>query len=94
MTTGLKDLYFAPITMTDGQEVWGEPQKLAEAITADLSVNVAEATLYADDALNQSVKEFTNGTIKLGVADLAADVDRRSGRSGRRLLQQLHHLQQ
>lgn len=74
MTTGLKDLYFAPITMTDGQEVWGEPQKLAEAITADLSVNVAEATLYADDALNQSVKEFTNGTIKLGVADLAADV--------------------
>ena len=45
MTTGLKDLYFAPITMTDGQEVWGEPQKLAEAITADLSVNVAEAAL-------------------------------------------------
>ncbi len=73
MTTGLKDLYFAPITMTDGQEVWGTPEKLAEAITADISVNVAEATLYADDALNQSVKEFTSGTIKLGVADLAAD---------------------
>lgn len=70
MTTGLKDLYFAPITMTDGVEVYGEPKKMAEAISADISVNVAEATLYADDALNQSVKEFTNGEITLGVADL------------------------
>lgn len=74
MTTGLKDLYFAPITMTDGKETYGTPVKMAEAITADLSVNVAEATLYADDTLNQSVKEFTNGTIKLGVADLDAEV--------------------
>lgn len=74
MTTGLKDLYFAPITMTDGAEVYGEPEKMAEAISADITVNVAEATLYADDALNQSVKEFTNGEIKLGVADLDAKV--------------------
>ena len=74
MTTGLKDLYFAPITIADGVETWGTPAKLAAAITADISVNVAEATLYADDALNQSVKEFTSGTITLGVADLAADV--------------------
>ena len=73
MTTGLKDLYFAPITMADGVETYGTPKKMAEAITADLSVDVAEATLYADDALNQSVKEFTKGTIKLGVADLDAE---------------------
>ena len=74
MTTGLKDLYFAPITIADGVETWGTPEKMAAAITADLSVNVAEATLYADDALNQSVKEFTSGTITLGVADLSATV--------------------
>lgn len=74
MTTGLRDLYFAPITMTDGAETYGSPVKMAEAISADITVNVAEATLYADDALNQSVKEFTNGTIKLGVADLSATV--------------------
>lgn len=75
MTTGLNDLYFAPITVdTDGTESWGTPTKMAAAITADLSVNVAEATLYADDTLNQSVKEFTSGTITLGVADLDAEV--------------------
>lgn len=72
MTTGLRDLYLAPITMEEGKEVYGTPAKMADVITANITVNVAEATLYADDALNQSVKEFTNGTITLGVADLDA----------------------
>jgi len=74
MTLGLKDLYYAIITMADGVETYGEPKKMAEVMTADLSVTVAEATLYADDALSESVKEFTKGTIKLGIKDLEPEV--------------------
>ena len=70
MTLGLRDLYYAIVTETDGVETYGTPKKLAEAMSADLSVTVAEATLYADDALSESVKEFTKGTLKLGIKDL------------------------
>lgn len=70
MTLGLKDLYYAVITEADGVETYGTPKKMADALNADLSVTVAEATLYADDALNESVKEFVKGALKLGIKDL------------------------
>jgi phi13 family phage major tail protein len=74
MTLGLKDLYYAVITMTDGVETYGTPKKMAEAMTAGLTVNVAEAQLYADDALSESVKEFTSGELTLGIKELAPEV--------------------
>ncbi len=74
MTLGLKDLYYALITMTSGVETYGTPKKMAEAISADLSVTTAEGTLYADDAVSESVKEFVKGTLKLGIKDLSTDV--------------------
>ena len=74
MTIGLKDLYYAIITMQDGVENYGEPKKLAEALNADLSVNVAEAKLYADDALSESAKEFVDGSLKLGIKELTPEV--------------------
>lgn len=46
-TVGLCDLYRAPITTDkDGNEVYGKPVRMAKAMTADLSVSVAEAILY------------------------------------------------
>lgn len=49
-TIGLDKLYYAPITEdSDGEETYGTPVKLAKAMTVDLSVELAEATLYADD---------------------------------------------
>lgn len=74
MTLGLKDLYYAKVTMQDGVENYGEPKKLAEALNADLSVNVAEAKLYADDALSESAKEFVDGALKLGIKELTPEV--------------------
>lgn len=74
MTLGLKDLYYAKVTMQDGIENYGEPKKLAEALNADLSVNVAEAKLYADDALSESAKEFVDGALKLGIKELTPEV--------------------
>lgn len=74
MTIGLKDLYAATVTHgTGGAITYGTPARLAKAITADLSVETAAATLYADDALDQEVKEFVKGELKLNMNDLDAD---------------------
>lgn len=70
-TVGLRDLYRAPITVgTDGTETYGAPVRMAKAITAELSVEVAEAILYADDGADEIVKEFVSGELKLNVNDL------------------------
>lgn len=73
MTLGLKDLYYAKCTEADGEESYETPKRLAEAMNADLSVKMATADLYADDALSESEKEFANGTLKLGVKDLTPE---------------------
>ncbi|ABZ85384.1 phage major tail protein, phi13 family [Heliomicrobium modesticaldum Ice1] len=72
-TIGLDRLYYAKITEDEnGEESYGTPVPLAKAITAELSVELAEATLYADDGAAEVVKEFQSGTLSLGVADIGA----------------------
>lgn len=81
-TIGLDQLYYATITEATsestgthiGDETYGTPTKLAKAISAELSVELAEATLYADDGAAEVVKEFKNGTISLGVDDIGSSV--------------------
>lgn len=74
-TIGLDMLHYAKITEdADGNESYGTPQKLAKAMSADLSVELAEATLYADDGASEIVKEFKSGTLSLGVDDIGATV--------------------
>ncbi len=65
-TIGLDKLFYAEITEdSDGNETYGVPASLAKAISADLSVELAEATLYADDGASEIVKEFKSGTLSL-----------------------------
>ena len=76
MRIGLSDLFLAPITTTtEGVEVFGEPfravQKNKGLIQADLSSNVAEAVLYADDGVAARVKEFSSGTLTIQLADIS-----------------------
>ena len=74
-TIGLDMLYFAKITEDDdGNETYGTPEKLAKAISADLSVELVEAILYADDGIAEIVKEFGNGTLSLGIDDIGSAV--------------------
>lgn len=74
-TIGLDKLFYAKITEDkDGNETYAAPVQLAKAMTADLSVELAEATLYADDGASEIVKEFKSGTISLGVDDLGGSV--------------------
>ncbi|MCL1801875.1 MAG: phage tail protein, partial [Promicromonosporaceae bacterium] len=71
-TIGLDKLYYAPITEAPntGYETYGVPVLLAKAISAELSVELAEATLYADDGAAEVIKEFKGGTLTLGIDDL------------------------
>ena len=76
MTLGLKDLYYAVINEGEnGAETYDTPKKMAGAMTADLSITTADGKLYVDDALAESVSEFANGTLKLGVDDLEQGVE-------------------
>ena len=72
-TIGLDKLYYASITEdASGNETYGTPTQLAKAISADLSIELAEATLYADDGASEVIKEFKSGTLSLGVDDIGA----------------------
>lgn len=74
-TIGLDKLYYAKITEDEnGNETYATPVQLAKAMNADLSVELAEATLYADDGAAEIVKEFKNGTLSLDVDDVGASV--------------------
>jgi phi13 family phage major tail protein len=74
-TIGLDKLFYSKITEdTDGSETYETPVQLAKAMSAELSVELAEATLYADDGAAEIVKEFKSGTLSLGVDDIGASV--------------------
>ena len=74
-TIGLDKLYYATITEnpTTDEQTYASPKPLAKAISAELSVEVAEAILYADDGPSEIVKEFKSGTLTLGVDDLGTE---------------------
>lgn len=70
-TIGLDKLFYAPITEGEnGDEEYGTPVQLAKAMSAELSVELNEATLFADDGAAEIVKEFKSGTLSLGVDDI------------------------
>ncbi len=74
-TIGLDKLFYAKITEdTNGNETYGDPKQLAKAISADLSVELNEATLYADDGQSELVKEFKSGTLSLGIDDIGQEI--------------------
>lgn len=74
-TIGLDKLYYAQITEDEnGNESYATPEQLAKAMSADLSVELTEATLYADDGAAEIIKEFKQGTLSLGVDDIGPTV--------------------
>lgn len=73
-TIGLDRLYYAPITEDEKEEeTYGTPVMLAKAITAELSIELAEATLHADDGAAIIIKEFKGGKLALGVDDIGRE---------------------
>lgn len=74
-TIGLDQLYYSKITEDqDGNETYGAPARLAKAIKADLTVELAEAVLYADDSVASTLKEFKSGKLALDIDEIGASV--------------------
>lgn len=73
-TVGLRSIYYAPIkSAADGRETYGTPKLLAKAISAEFSIDMAEATFYADDMAQAKITEFKGGKIKLGIDELGRE---------------------
>jgi phi13 family phage major tail protein len=71
----MDSLFYAKITEgANGDETYGLPKILAKAIKADMSIELAEASLYADDALAHAIKAFKGGKLSLGVEDIGVEV--------------------
>ena len=68
--TGLKYPVAAPYAA--GSHTAGKV--IGKAISASASINVAEGSLYADDGLAESVKEFTSGTITVGIDEMDDEI--------------------
>ena len=73
-TIGMDKLYYALIT--DGQtgETYGTPALIGKAISAEISVTYSDDQLYGDDAIAESVHEFSSGTLKLSTTNLDSEV--------------------
>lgn len=70
-TIGLDKLHYSKITESeDGEETYGAPLPLAKAIKAELSIELAESILYADDGVAEVIKDFKQGKLTLGVDDI------------------------
>ena len=72
-TIGLDSLFYSKITEDqNGIETYGTPQVLAKAMTAELSIELIEAILYADDGASEVIKEFKSGSLSLGIDDIGS----------------------
>jgi phi13 family phage major tail protein len=69
----LDSLFYAKITEDqNGIETYGTPKVLAKAMTAELSIELIEAILYADDGASEVIKEFKSGSLSLGIDDIGS----------------------
>ncbi len=64
---GLKSFKYAKLN-EDGK-TYGEVKTLAGAIECKVAIELAEATLYADDTVKEQVSVFKSGTITAGIDD-------------------------
>lgn len=67
VTIGMKYVVGAKFS-ADG--TYADGKKIGQAMTAKMASEFAEAQLYADDCLVDSTKEFTKGTISIGITQL------------------------
>ena len=62
---GLKYLVCAPITETPAAASYADGIVMSYAIKADISIELNEAVLSADDRIVENIKEFKNGKVTL-----------------------------
>lgn len=70
---GLKYPVFSPLTETDSATSYGSGVVLGKAITANVSINVADVKLYGDDDVAEEDKSFDSGTVSFGSTHLSQE---------------------
>ena len=63
----LRGIYAAKYVNTEGVITYTDPQKVGDAMTANLELRYAEGRLYAESALAEYLRKAVGGTISLGV---------------------------
>ncbi len=72
---GLKYLVCAPITETGTTVSYNNGLVMSRAIKADVSIELNEAKLFADDKMVENIREFKAGKIALNGDDLGYEVN-------------------
>lgn len=77
---GLQYPVFAPLTETIGSGGAvavnvGTGMVMGKLVDESTSLKLAESNFYADDGLDESIREFVSGTISLTINNLAASVE-------------------
>lgn len=64
-------------TEADGteKETYGAKKSMGKAISADATIRMAEAKLYADDGLAEMERDFVEGTLTIGTDDLEEEAE-------------------
>ena len=75
-TIGLKFPVFGKYTEDEENRTtsYADGKIMGRAIRLSYTLNIAEAPLYADDGIAESVREFTGGTLSVNPDDLDGDV--------------------
>ena len=72
--TGLKHIVAAKLDDSGAAPAYTEGLIVGKAISANISVEVNDVILYADDSVAESVKEFKSGKVTLNTDDLIYSV--------------------
>ncbi len=69
---GLQYSVYAPLTEDEvaGTFTYGTGKKGRKLIKADFKINTTDSPLYADDALSENAKEFTDGSLTVNQDEL------------------------
>ena len=62
---GLKYMICAPVTETDNDVTYADGIVMSNAISSEISIELNEAKLSADDRIVENIKEFRNGSLTL-----------------------------
>lgn len=77
---GLRYFRYCKVNVTENEdgtetETLGPGRALARAISANQTLNIAEATEYSNDGPTENAREFVGGTIELAVNDLTKEIE-------------------
>ena len=67
---GLRNVKYGKYGVVEGVISYTGSRLMGAAISADLSIEVAEAILYTNDGEDEVVKEFAGGQLSIGVKEL------------------------